>query len=881
MTWHALPAETACTRLRVDPERGLSEQEAAARHAEQGPNRLVEAPPPPWWTGLVRQLKSVLVGILAVAAVLAFVLGEPLDGAVILGILLVNALLGFLQERRAEAAIRALASLLAPTASVRREGRVRSLPAAELVPGDIVRVETGDRVPADLRVLHGTELRADEAALTGESASVAKQVEPVAKDADLAVQSSCVWSGTTIVNGHGEGVVIATGMATQFGRIAALTSTVQTGGTVLEARMASLGRLLGLLGLAAAAVVVVLGLLHGEGATTILMTGLALAVAVVPEGLPAVVTITLALGVRRMAARGALPRRLAAIETLGSATAIVTDKTGTLTAGEMTVRTVWTPAAIYHVEGLGYAPTGTWQRELAGDAGREPVTAETAPDLVALLDAAERSSRATLQHVDGTWQAVGEPTEAALVVAARKLGLTAPEDAPLLELPFTSARRRASALHADGTTRRLSLKGAPEVVLDLVAAEPGDDALEAARRAYRSFAGRGLRTLAVARRILPDDAPADPAALERDLRLLGLVAIQDPPRAGAADAVREAGEAGIQVLMATGDAPETALAIAHEVGLPATHALLGRDVEAADDATLDAKLRGPVVLARATPEQKLRVVRCLEARGEVVAMTGDGVNDAPALKEADVGVAMGRRGTDVAREASDLVLADDDFSTLVHAVEEGRRELENIRKFVGYLLGSNVGEVVALLLGLLVGGPLLLLPAQILWVNVVTDALTAIALGFEPAERDLMRRPPHPRHRPLLDRFDIGRVLLSGGWIGLGTWWLFDRHGGSLAEARTVAFTALVILEQVNLLAWRTLRVPVSQVGWWANPWLLVALLGALGLQVLAVYAPPLQHVLGTVPIPASAWLLALGLALPLFLVPELVKIRGVRKAAS
>ena len=886
MAWHALPAEAACTRLRVDPLRGLDEAEAAARHREHGPNRLREAPPPPWWAALVRQLQSVLVGILAVAAVLAFLLGEPLDGAVIVAILALNAVLGYLQERRAEAAIRALASLLAPTASVRREGRVRTVPAVDLVPGDIVRVETGDRVPADLRLLAGAELRTDEAPLTGESTSVAKHVEPVAEDADLALQASCLWSGTTVVNGHGEGVVIATGMETQFGRIAALTSTVQTGGTLLEVRMASLGRLLGLLGLAAAAAVAVLGLLHGESATTILMTGLALAVAVVPEGLPAVVTITLALGVRRMAARGALPRRLAAIETLGSATAIVTDKTGTLTAGEMTVRTIWTPQATYRVEGVGYEPLGAWQRVAAGEGEPRTVTSQDAPDLVALLDAAERSSRASLQHVGDAWQAVGEPTEAALVVAARKLGLVAPSETPLLELPFTSLRRRAAALHAEGPHRRLSLKGAPEVVLERVhdvahvegprPATQGE--LTSAREAYRAFAAQGLRTLAVATRLVPVEVAADPDALERDLTLLGLVAIQDPPRVGAAQAVREAGEAGIQVLMATGDAPETALAIAHEVGLPAQDALLGRDIEGLDDAALDARLVGPVVLARATPEQKLRVVRRLEARGDVVAMTGDGVNDAPALKEADVGVAMGRRGTDVAREASDLVLADDDFSTLVGAVEEGRRELENIRKFVGYLLGSNVGEVVALLLGLLVGGPLLLLPAQILWVNVVTDALTAIALGLEPAERDLMRRPPHARNRPLLDRFDIVRVLLGGCWIGLGTWWLFDRHDGSLAEARTIAFTALVVLEQVNLLAWRTLRVPVSQVGWWSNPWLLVALLGALALQVVAVYAPPLQQVLGTVPIPASAWLWACGLALPLFLGPELLKIRGMRR---
>jgi len=855
----------------TDATTGLTGGEARRRLREHGPNRLEATGETAWFTVLTRQFADAMILMLAVAALVAFAVGHVTDSVTILAIIILNGVLGFVQEWKAERAMHALRQLLSPRCQVVRDGHRREIDVVALVPGDIVVLESGNQVPADLRLVEAVNLKIDESALTGESLAVAKQVDPVAPDTGLGERAGTAWMGTAVTNGRALGLVVATGMDTEFGRIARLTQSIGTEATPLQRKLGSLGKQLGKLAISVSVLVAVVGWLSGRQLMDMLMTGVALAVAVVPEGLPAVVTITLALGIRAMVRRQALVRRLQAAEALGAATVICTDKTGTLTQGEMTVQRIWMAAGEVEVTGVGYAPTGHFEVE-----GRR-IAPESRSDLLALLQTGQRCNHAKLIEEAGGWRELGEPTEAALVVAARKAGIHEDETRETLsEFSFNAERKRMTVIdrHPEGLIAHV--KGAPEVIASLCSrTRNGEEErvfTEADRRdfehAYTSFAEGGLRTLALAQRLLPSDQSLTEEDIESDLTLLGVVGIIDPPRQEVPDAIRLAQAAGIQVIMITGDAAATGLAVARQIGLGAERAVVGSEVSDADDGELDDLLGQEVVFARTTPEHKLRIIDRLESLGHVVAMTGDGVNDAPALKKADIGIAMGIRGTDVARGASDLVLMDDNFASIINAVEEGRRQYDNIQKFVRYLLSSNTGEVVAIFVNILLGGPLILLPV----------------LGLEPPEAGVMQRPPRSPRAPAVDRASVYRILAYGTYIGgvtLAVFHLYLGSGdpGSVARAQTVAFTAIIVAEKVNVLNFRTLGAPLAVVGFLSNRWVLLALLSTIGLQVAAVYVPFMQNALHTTPLHANDWLLVLGAAIPLFLVSEVIKIARWRHA--
>ncbi len=879
--WHALPVDAVLQRLQVDPVRGLSAAAVRKRQQQYGENALQAVRKTPWYTVLARQFVDVLIFILLVAAAISMAIGEFGDAWTILAIVILNGILGFVQEWKAEKALAALQRMLAPRCKVLRDGQEVEIDARQLVPGDIVLLEIGDRVPADLRLIESRNLKIDESALTGESVSVEKGIEPVAEDAPLAERRAMAWMGTAVTNGLARGVVVATGMATEFGRIAHLTQTVGTETTPLQRKLAVLGKQLGIYSVAIAVVVSVAGWLMGKPLLEMFMTGVSLAVAVVPEGLPAVVTITLALGVRAMVRRRALLRRLQAAETLGAATVICTDKTGTLTQNEMTTRRIWLPAGEVKVTGVGYDPAGHF--EVDG----QKIDYRQRSDLLALLQTGLLCNHARIEKTDEGWKQVGEPTEAALVVAAYKAWLSPPSQPHIVsEFSFNSERKRMTVIEQTDGGLLAHVKGAPEVILarssrilDGETERAMTDAdRDAIQQAYTAMARSGLRTLALARRRLPKDIPLDADSVERELTFLGVVGIIDPPRPEVPAAIRTAGTAGIRTIMITGDAADTAMAIAERIGLAAEQALTGRDLQTLDDDQLREILRDKqVVFARTTPEHKLRIVSLLQELGHVVGMTGDGVNDAPALKKADIGIAMGRRGTDVAKGAADMILTDDNFASIIGAVEEGRRQYDNIQKFVRYLLSSNTGEVLAILINILLGGPLILLPVQILWMNLVTDGMTAVALGMEPAEKGVMQRPPRSVHEPILDRAGIVMIAILGGYIGLGTLWLFHHYIGEGTEAQvllaqTVAFTGIIILEKLNVFNYRALREPMAVIGFFSNPWVLLAWTVTVGLQVCAVYVPFLQESLHTVPLGWADWGIIFAVAAPVFIVTELYK---------
>lgn len=880
--WHSLDAEAAITRLHTDSRYGLSAREAALRLQQHGLNTLETGRKVPWYAVvLARQFVDVLIFILLAAAAISVAVGEIADAVTIMVIVVLNGVLGFVQEWKAERAIEALQRMLAPQCKVVRDGQEQTIDAKDLVPGDIVLLEIGDRIPGDLRLVQALDLKADESSLTGESESVNKDIAPVDIDTPLAERTSVGWMGTAVTNGRARGVVTATGMATEFGRIARLTQTVEREVTPLQRKLAVLGKQLGVFSVAISVVVAVSGWLLGKPLLEMFMTGISLAVAVVPEGLPAVVTITLALGVRAMVRRRALLRRLQAAETLGSATVICTDKTGTLTQNEMTVTHIWLPTGEVAVTGVGYDPRGHFEEN------GHKVDYRQRPDLLALLETGLRCNHARIAKDDRGWHQIGEPTEAALVVAAHKAELHPEEPSHTAsEFSFNSRRKRMTVIEhlRDGLVAHA--KGAPEVILErcsrirdgMQEREMTEADRQAADAAYQALAEQGLRTLALTRRNLPEGTALDEEHIERDLTLLGIVGIIDPPRPEVPDAVRLARSAGIRSIMITGDAPATALSIDRSIGLHAQRAIRGRELKAMDDNRLRSALREDVVFARTTPADKLRIVSVLKEMGHVVGMTGDGVNDAPALKKADIGIAMGLRGTDVAKGASDMILTDDNFASIIGAVEEGRRQYDNIQKFVRYLLSSNMGEVVAIFVNILLGGPLILLPVQILWMNLVTDGVSAVALGVEPVEKGIMERPPCAATEPILNREGILMILLLGGYIGVATLWLFHhylaagRGDTGVLMAQTVAFTGIVMLEMINVFNYRALRGPLSMIRFFSNPFLLLAWMASVGLQVCAVYVPFLQKALHTVPLGLADWGLILAVAVPIWIITEVYK---------
>jgi P-type Ca2+ transporter type 2C len=874
---HAATVEDLVQRLASDVARGLDAGEAARRLEQHGGNELPAEGGTSPWAILLGQFKNVLVVILLVAIGLSLALGHTLEAIAIAVIATFSILLGFVQEFRAEKAMAALRRLAAPDATVVRGGEERDIPAREVVPGDIVLLTAGDLVPADARLVEAAELRLEEAALTGESSPVRKGVEAL-PDAAVALgdRRNMVWSSTAVSNGRARALVVATGAGTEVGKIGSLLGSVETHATPLEDNLARVGRALARAAGVVVALVVALGLVRGRPLLEMVVFGIALAVAVVPEALPAVVTISLALGARRMVRRNALVRRLPVVETLGSTTVICTDKTGTLTTGQMTVREAFVASGAIQIGGVGYEPRGALTRDGA------PCTDDST--LRALLRAAALSTDAHLVQdgETGRWLVKGDPTEGALIVAAAKAGMqkaALEAECPRIgEIPFSSETKRMTTLHRCAEAQQAIAKGAPEVILNAcsrIAVAAGEAPLDDERRLQllevaRDMAGRALRVLAVATR------PAerlDQAAegLTEDLTFLGLMGMMDPPRVEAKAAIDTCFAAGIRPIMITGDHPITARAVAAELGLLRTGGVVtGVELDRMDDPALASRVADIDVYARVSPAHKLRVVDALQRRGEVVAMTGDGVNDAPALRKADIGIAMGVTGTDVAKGAAAMILSDDNFASIVAAVEEGRAIFENIKKYLMYLLSSNVGEILLMGAAVVVGLPLPLTAVQILYVNLATDGLPALALAVDPHTEDLMRRRPHKRGRGLLTRPIAVLMLVGGIWsalvnLGLFAWAL--NSGRPATEAVTMTFVSLVLIQFFKAYSFRSDRLSVFH-GLFRNRWLNLAVLWELILLGVIVFLPALHAPFGTHAL--SSFDLALVAAVALSVVPVL-----------
>ncbi|HVL71533.1 MAG TPA: cation-transporting P-type ATPase [Beijerinckiaceae bacterium] len=885
----AVPAETVAARLGTDAC-GLSPAEAAARLARFGPNRLPEAEGRSALERFLAQFHNVLIYVLLFASVLTAFLGHWIDTAVIVGVVLVNAAIGYVQEGKAEQAIEAVRNMLSLQATAVRAGRRQVIPAEELVPGDVVVLQSGDKVPADLRLLRVKGLQVEEAALTGESLPVTKSPEPVPADAPLGDRTGMAFSGTLVTYGQATGIVVATGAATEIGRISTMLAQVRTLTTPLLRQMGVFGRWLTLAIVAVALATFAVGFLQGSPASEMLLAAVGLAVAAIPEGLPAIVTITLALGVQAMAKRSAIIRRLPAVETLGSVSTICSDKTGTLTRNELTARTVVTAAGAYELAGIGYEPRGAVLRD-----GAE-IDPDGAPVLVQALRSALLCNDAVVREADGAWRVEGDPTEGALLVAAQKAGLDPAEEARLRprtdEIPFEAEHRFMATLHHDHAgSGAVHLKGAPERVLEMCRCEADGRPLDRdawTRRAH-DLAASGQRVLAVATKAMPaGQTTLAFADVEGDLTLLGLFGLIDPPREEAVEAVRECHAAGIAVKMITGDHAATASAIAAELGLrrPA-EVLTGRDLDGMSEAELAEKVLGTNVFARTSPEHKLRLVEALQAHGQVVAMTGDGVNDAPALKRADIGIAMGINGTEAAKEAAEMVLADDNFASIVRAVREGRTVYDNLKKTILFMLPTNGGQALTVVAAVLAAHVLPITPVQILWVNLVTAVTLALALAFERPERDVMRRPPRPADEPILSGMLAWRVvfvslLMLVATFGLFTWTLAD--GAELAEARTVAVNALIACQVFYLFGARFLLAPsLTPAGLFGSPPVLIAVGLIVVFQLLFTYAPPLQLLFGTAPLALATWgpILAAGVAVLLLVELEKAAFRTRRRRAG
>ncbi len=854
---------------------GLTKEEAARRLAETGPNVLVEHDQPGPWRILARQFANTMIVVLAAAGVVTLVIGDLKDTVVIGVIVVLNAIVGFVQEYRAAQAMAALKQLTVGSAHAIRGGQLVEIATPELVPGDLVKVAAGDVVPADLRLVAVHGLRINEASLTGESESAAKTADPLAPGEGTLVadRHNMAFKGTAVTYGRARGVVVATGMSTELGQIAALLQAHAVDQTPLQHRLAVLGRRMAAAAVIVCALVFAAGIARGETVEDMFLTSVSLAVAAIPEGLPAIVTVALALGARRMAERRAVIRRLPAVETLGSVTVICSDKTGTLTENKMIVERVWTPAGAYTVSGAGYAPNGDITGEQ--DPGADDHLARIAHVAAACNDATLHPP----DERDGEWTIAGDPTEGALVAFAAKLDVERPDLERRLpraaEIPFDASRRRMTTVHHHDGRYWIATKGALGAIAPLL--HPDDRALTARAHAVADeLADTGYRVLALAERNA--DTLVEPLDdLEHGLHLLGLVAIADPPRAEVADAVASCRTAGITPIMITGDHPRTAAAIARRLGIlpdrdDGTAIVTGTDLDAVDGDALRDRIVAARVFARTNPEQKLRIVDALKDHGAVVAMTGDGVNDAPALRRADIGVAMGVIGTDVSKEAADMILADDNFATIVHAVEEGRRIYDSIRRFVRYLLTTNSGEIWVMFLAPLVGLPLPLLPIQILWINLITDGPPAIALGLEPAEPDSMRRPPRPPQESIL----AGGLWQHAVWVGLLMAAVVLPMQAATRAAdwpwQTMVFTTLAFLQLGHALAVRSERRSVFRLGHRSNPWVGWAVAGCVTAQLVTVYVPVLQDAFGTETLTAVQLAVVLTLSTIVFVAVEIEK---------
>jgi magnesium-transporting ATPase (P-type) len=878
--WHALTAAEALQIQQVDPHAGLSSQEAAERKQKFGPNSLPEAKRRPAWLRLLLQFHNPLIYVLIGAGVVTLLLEDYVDAGVIFGVVLINAAIGFIQEGKAESALDAVRGMLAAQANVIRNGERCEIDASGLVPGDIVLLESGDKIPADLRLFQAKNLRIVEAALTGESVPVEKTVEPVAKAAGIADRASMAYSGTLVAMGHAQGVVVATGTGTEIGRIGSLVGEVQTLATPLTRRLDQFARQITAFILVVGALVFLYGRYIADMPTLdIFLAVVGLSVAAIPEGLPAVVTIVLAIGTRNMALNRAIIRRLPAVETLGSVTVICTDKTGTLTRNEMTAVRLFLPGREVHVTGAGYIPEGGFHENDASlDAAGNDAIQKIARCAMLCNDA-------SLKHDETEgWQLAGDPTEGALVTLAHKAGLDPvemPQRFPRTdEIPFESERRFMATLHHDHEDHHfLLLKGAPERVLQLCVSQAGGEPIdqsywaECVERAARG----GERVLALAQcELPPGKAEVNLDDITPRFELLGLVGIIDPPREEAIHAIDECQQAGIRVKMITGDHAVTAGAIGLKLGLTAEKTLTGEVIEQLDDDALKEQALAIDVIARASPEHKLRLISALQSEGHLVAMTGDGVNDAPALKAADIGVAMGQKGTDAAREASDVVLTDDNFATIARAVREGRVVFDNIKKSLLFMLPTNGGEAGVILLAIFAGLALPVTAGQILWVNTVTAVTLALALAFEPGEHGVMSYPPRPPDEPLITRVLAIRILYVSLLMIAVTFFIFEwelGRGSSLELARTSAVNMLVVSELVYLFNIRHFTASSFHgeilTG---NPLALWVSIALIGLQLVFTYAPPLQKLFQSVPLGMVSWGMIIGLGIAKFLAVEVEK---------
>ena len=878
---HHLEVHEVVLLLGTDRERGLTEEEASRRFERIGPNASPRARRPGPFHRFAEQFRHPLVLILIAAGALTVALGGAVDASVIFGVVLVNAIIGFVQEARAEGALEALISMTRTRATVVRGGRKLTVDSERIVPGDLVVLDSGDRVPADLRLVAVHEFQTDESALTGESVPVTKHDDAVTAETLMADRLNLAYAGTLVTGGRGSGIVMSTGADTELGRIHRLVAEAAGIETPLTRRIAHFSKIITVVVLILAAVTFAIGLLRGETASDMFVAAVALAVGAIPEGLPAAVTITLAIGVARMAQRHAIVRKLPAVETLGSTTIICSDKTGTLTENQMTVQEIIAGNTHFTLDGTGYGPQG------AIHLNGSPVSASKHPALAEVLRAGGLCNDARLRDRGGRVDVVGDPTEGALLVAARKGGLDLAElhaDWPRLDaVPFESERQYMATLHSDPAGGPVVyVKGAAERILARCNREIDERGAEVdldrtARLAEVSeLASKGLRVLALASRRLmsgTDSLTRDAAA--SGLVFLGLQAMLDPPRPEAITAVERCRHAGIEVKMITDDHPETARAIAARFDLGTSSGgdhvsvLTGRDLAEIAECDLPRHAKQNAVFARVSPEQKLGLVTALQSRGEVIAMTGDGVNDAPALKQADIGVAMGLGGTEVAKESSDIVLTDDNFASIEAAVEEGRRVFDNLTKFIVWTLPTNMSEGLLILAAIAAGTTLPILPVQILWINMTTAVALGLMLAFEPMERGVMSRPPRDPRRPLLTGELVERILLVSALLLAGSYLLFhweESMGASVAEARTAAINVFVAGELFYLFNCRSLERSILSVGIFSNRWVIAGVATMVALQALLTYAPPMQRLFHTAPLGPGAWLriLAVGLVVSL-----------------
>ena len=876
-SWYTLDADEVTKRLETSPK-GLNAEERSRRLEQYGPNEIKEEEKASPLVVFLRQFKSVLIGILIAAAIISVFLGEIVDTLAILLIVILNAVIGFANEWQAEKAIDALKKMLGLSATVMIDGDQVETDSKEIVPGDILVLEMGKKVPADAYIIHSATLQVDESVLTGESVPEEKIACTLEEETPLSQRKNMVFMGTTIVNGRGRAIVTDTGMNTEFGEIAGLTGSIGEEETPLSKRLDVLGKQISILSILVAVLIVIAGLLQERSLHEMFMTAVSLAVAVIPEGLPAVVTLTLAIGIRHMYSKKCLIRHLSASETLGTVSIICTDKTGTLTKNEMTLKEIYTPGHFTEVGGAGYEPEGEFTR----DGVNIDPTADGG--IRAFLRAGLICNHAVLKEKEEGWTISGMPTEGALVVAAHKAWI--PEYSHEIqdikkEFSFNSSRKRMTTiLEINGENIAFS-KGAPEIVIALSSSYLKDGEIlpmdDASRKefhdTYESMASKGLRVLAIAERKLGNEMPEVAEECEKELVFLGFAGIIDPPREEVKKALKTCDTAGIGVIMITGDSALTARAVAESVGMKSEGVLRAADIDSLSDDELSDRLRDTRILARVTAEHKLRVIEILSSTGAVVAMTGDGINDAPALKKADVGIAMGIKGTDVAKEASDIILVDDNFDSIVEGVHEGRREYDNIQKFTRYLLSSNIGEIIAIAGGLMMSLPLVLLPLQILWINLVTDGVAALAIGAEPAESDIMEHRPRDIDRPVLDRKAMLMISVIGAWIGLLTLFVFlHSYDDGLDKARTMAFTGIIIFELINVLNFRSFRWNLNNIGILSNPYILAALVVSVIIQVVVIYLPWFQVFLYTVPLSLCDWICLTAIGLPLLFAGEWYK---------